>query len=401
MKYGLIELSNKQPVPSAAPSRLLLLSFGTTQSKKGPFKIDAEAAAAILESFRANGVDLPIDRHHQTLGGDYAAPDGSAPAMGWIKDLQIVAGEGIYAEVEWTAQGRRHIEAGEYRYLSPVLVHRDSDRAVRQLHSVALTNKPAILGARPIAHSAEIVLDENEPLDKETLMNELEKFLAQLREKLGIAADADQAAVMTALDDRVASARAGGELRRMVCKAVGVEENATLSALSEKLTEKLSAHGEAEPDPAKFVPLSVYQQDTKALRSRVEALTTNQRKLEVERFLTTGYSEGRINAAQEPKWRERYLADPAAAQSALEMIPEGTFPKAGQQAVHSDGAPPSSTSPVAGNRASVIARARKDFAADRADILKICSGEEAFVIGELAAAGLVTTLSDDEKKLLV
>ena len=40
----------------------------------------------------------------------------------------------------------------QYRYLSPVAIIRKSDRKLIAVHSAALTNKPAIVGMKPICH---------------------------------------------------------------------------------------------------------------------------------------------------------------------------------------------------------------------------------------------------------
>lgn len=408
----MVMVPNREPVGGDAPERILVVPWGSVQSKNFGFVIDQAAADAILAAFLAHGVDLPIDLDHQTVGGPYASPDGSAPAMGWIKELEIVAGEGIFARVAWTARGKAHIEAGEYRYVSPVLLLREQDRAVRQLHSVALTNKPAIVGIRAIVQKEELIMASEDIFERSRwflnlpatategeIMGEFEKFLAQLREKLGIDAEADTAAVMSAVEARAAAARSGEALRRVVIGCVGAEESATVEALSETLGRRLAGGG-GEPDPARYVPMAQYVADTKALREQFEALSKDQRTLKVEGFIAQGYSEGRISRAQEPQWRAKYLDDPAGAEATLQMIPEGTFPRAGQQLTPHGEPGAGAGAERGGDRQGVIARARREFAAGREEILRICSDEAAYVMGCLAEAGLGHRLSEEEKKLL-
>jgi len=117
---------------------------GEVESKNGNFVIDRDGFAAILAAFSKHGADLPVDYEHQTLGGKFSAPDGRAPAAGWIKAVEYVQGKGIVAKVEWTDKARLMIQSGEYGYISPVVLVRKSDRRAVELHSVALTNKPAI-----------------------------------------------------------------------------------------------------------------------------------------------------------------------------------------------------------------------------------------------------------------
>jgi phage I-like protein len=135
---------------SDIPERVRIAPWGEVDSSSGRFVVDEDAARLVLDAFERHGTDLPIDYEHQTLGGPYASPTGQAPAAGWIKRLETVPGDGLYAVVEWTEPAREQLVARQYRYLSPVAVVRKSDRKLVGLHSVALTNKPAIVGAEPI-----------------------------------------------------------------------------------------------------------------------------------------------------------------------------------------------------------------------------------------------------------
>ena len=93
------------------------------------------------------GVDLVVDYEHQTLTGD------RAPAAGWVKELFAEDGH-IKARVEWTLPAKQYLENKEYRYLSLVITVRKSDNKATGLHSLALTNTPAIAGMTPIVNSS-------------------------------------------------------------------------------------------------------------------------------------------------------------------------------------------------------------------------------------------------------
>jgi phage I-like protein len=127
---------------------VLLVPWGTVESKRGTFILDREAACAVVAEFTKNRTALVIDYEHQTLGGDLSSPDGKAPAAGWIEELVIEENIGLKGLVQWTDKARDSIRAGEYRYLSPVLMIRQSDKRAVALHSAALTNVPAISGSR-------------------------------------------------------------------------------------------------------------------------------------------------------------------------------------------------------------------------------------------------------------
>ena len=80
-------------------------------------------------------------------------PTAAAPAAGWISAVDCVKGRGIFGDVSWTERGRQQVFDRAYHYFSPVVNVRESDRVVIGLHSVALTNRPAIVGMPPILQS--------------------------------------------------------------------------------------------------------------------------------------------------------------------------------------------------------------------------------------------------------
>ncbi len=137
------------------PTRVLIVPWGKVQSTSGDFVVDEESAGLVVAAFREHGTDLPIDYEHQTLGGRYTSPSGQAPAAGWVKQLEAEEGVGVFAEVAWTEPALEQLVAKQYRYLSPVALIRKSDRKLVGLHSVALTNKPAIVDMTPIVNREE------------------------------------------------------------------------------------------------------------------------------------------------------------------------------------------------------------------------------------------------------
>lgn len=185
---------------------------GETKSRNGRFIIDAEASAAIVADFAAHKTPIVIDFEHQTLGGEYASPDGKAPAAGWVRKLWHEAGRGLLGLVEWNDKAREMIRAGEYRFLSPVLVVDKASRRATALHSAALTNKPAIPGMERLAAS------ENSPKEPAPdaertdagkdaaapalVPNKDTEIAVAVRTQLGLDQDADAATVLAAMVDR-------------------------------------------------------------------------------------------------------------------------------------------------------------------------------------------------------
>lgn len=180
------------------PSRVLLAPWGEVRSLNGTFVVDEEAARSVIGAFEAHGTDIPIDYEHQSLGGPYASPDGLAPAAGWIRGVTVVAPDeaaeqaGLFAEVEWTEAAQAKLSAREYRYLSPVLLVRKSDRRAVALHSAALTNKPAIVGMKPIINHQEL-----------PAADELREAVELLRCRLGLGQESGAKAVLIAAEAKL------------------------------------------------------------------------------------------------------------------------------------------------------------------------------------------------------
>ena len=124
---------------SGVPAEIKILPLGHVHSQKGDFLVDDESFQLIQKQFKDRKVDIVIDYEHQTLA------DIQAPAGGWIKELHK-GEDAILAKVEWTARAAGYLKNKEYRYLSPVVLVRKRDKKATAIHSVALTNTPAIDG---------------------------------------------------------------------------------------------------------------------------------------------------------------------------------------------------------------------------------------------------------------
>ena len=184
------ELRALEAAPVAAervPTRVRIAPWGEVHSTRGSFIVDEESAALVEEAFSRHAADLPIDYEHQTLGGSYSSPNGQAPAAGWIKRIESKPGEGVFAHVEWTEPALEQLAAKQYRYLSPVALVRKSDRKLVGLHSVALTNKPAIVGMEPIVNR-DVPVGET---------------VRALRAQLGLESDCDVDQVLVAASRRL------------------------------------------------------------------------------------------------------------------------------------------------------------------------------------------------------
>lgn len=131
-----------------------LLPLGLVHSTKGDFLVDDESFRSIRCKFMERQLQIPIDYEHQTL------KDMQAPAAGWVKDITLKS-DGIYGAVDWTERAAEYLRNREYKYISPVVTLRNTDKKAVGLHSAALTNTPAIDAMTPIVCSDKPSGDEN------------------------------------------------------------------------------------------------------------------------------------------------------------------------------------------------------------------------------------------------
>jgi phage I-like protein len=269
--------------------------------KSGLWHIDQAVANAVIARFAARKNDRVLDYEHQTL---HKETNGQpAPAAGWLKGLEWREGQGLFGTVELTARARQAINDGEYKYVSPVFSFDRATGNVLDIQMAALTNNPAIDGMEPLALRAaatfRIALD-----DEETSMNPL--FLA-ICAALSLAPDS------TTEDQAIAAIKTHFEADPLagIRKAIGVGDNVTSEALVTACTAlktKADAATQGDPDPAKFVPVSVVEQ----LRTDFAALSAQITGDKVDQMVEAGLEDGRLLKAQEQWARDLGKKDIAA-----------------------------------------------------------------------------------------
>lgn len=240
------------------------------------WKIDAAQAATLIAAANSRKTPYVIDYEHQTL---HAERNGRpAPAAGWFKTLEWRDGKGLYAtDVEWTERAAAMIQAGEYKFLSPVFVADVASGAVVEMLMAAVTNNPALDGMDAVAARF------SEP--PETPMNEtLKKLLAAL----GLPENTVEADALTAV--------------------------AALKTKSEAAAAEIVALKAAAPDPAKFVPVETM----KALQTEVAALTARITGGEVDSLVKGAIEGGKLLPAQEKWARDLGASDLAALKAYLD-----------------------------------------------------------------------------------
>ena len=103
---------------------------------------DEEAGMLVQSSFLGRAIDLPIDWEHATQ--HRASKGESAPAAGWIKQLELRNGA-LWGLVDWTPRASEQVINREYRFLSPVFDFDPDTTRIARLVSAGLTNKPNFL----------------------------------------------------------------------------------------------------------------------------------------------------------------------------------------------------------------------------------------------------------------
>jgi len=272
----------------AEPSRIQIFPAGEFDAPDGamlgagPWHMDAAAASALIGQVGKRKNDLPVYYEHADLTA--AQNGGKAIAAGWLdrQSLEWVEGAGLFGTVAWTAAARAHIEAGEYRYLSPLFPYRKSDGRPVGLLSVAITNNPAIDGMRELAAASAAIIQSESLMDDicekliwflqipitstpQEIIAELDKLKAQV-----LAEAAEDAA-------EIAPAAASG-----------------LPAFLAARKNQLAALRAKKPDPAEYVPVAALS----ATQTELAALQAKWNAREVEDLIDPAESDGRLLPAQ-------------------------------------------------------------------------------------------------------
>ncbi|HEZ4673354.1 TPA: transcriptional regulator [Neisseria meningitidis] len=273
---------------------------GRTDTGVAHWTMTADLARQIIAAFDAGQTDLVVDYEHATLK---AAETGQQnPAAGWISKYVWDDDRGLMGEVKWTQRAKDMIDSGEYRYLSPVLEY-DTLGNVRGLHSVALTNSPALDGMALAALSRQNSINPKQ----ETSMNK--EALIKL---LGLAADADDKAIEAALAE--AQEKLGG---KTLAEALAEHKN-------EPQGGEGGEGGKGDADKPEDNPQGGNADDGEVaeLKAQVAALSKKVIAMEVggtsDGLIRAALSDGRLLPHQEASARQLAAKDPEAFKNLME-----------------------------------------------------------------------------------
>lgn len=291
---------------SGAPEEIKLLPIGFVHSEKGNFTVDNESFDLIQKAFKGRKLDIVIDYEHQTL------ENVQAPAGGWIKELKL-GEDAIIAKVEWTPKAQEYLQNKEYRYLSPVVMVRNKDLKAIQIHSVALTNTPAIDGMFPIVNSLNIE-DNMDISENGGQKMELEK----LTKLLGLPDGATEEEVLKALE---AAGAAKTETKTLEANPpVEKKEDSTVVANS-TILDLLGMPAGAKTEEVAATILSL---KTGGSNVQAELLKLKQslEQREASEAVTAALKSGKISSAQK-EWAMQYaLKDQSGFNKFIEIAPQ-------------------------------------------------------------------------------
>ncbi|MFN5349939.1 MAG: phage protease [Polaromonas sp.] len=259
-----------------------------------------QALAARLTAKHAK-VQFNLDYEHQAMLADKNGQP--APASGWATSFEWRAGVGLFAlNVQWTANAKRMIEGGEYKYISPVIVFDKTTGEVRDVLNASLVNIPS-LDLNPVAEERMAALNANfsdaqflttnpEPTD----MNPLLKALL--------------AALNLPATEATTEAQALGAVAALKASADKADGLTT-----EVATLKAAAGG--NPDPTKFVALDKFTE----LNNEVAALKAAGVERTVDELITEARAAGKCSPVVEEVWRGIGKVDVAQLKALIDKTP--------------------------------------------------------------------------------
>ena len=269
-----------------APKEIKVIPLGNVHSVKGDFVVDDESVKLIMQRFKERGINIVIDYEHQTL------MDIQAPAGGWITEL-YPGKDAIMAKVAWTPKAEQYLKNKEYKYLSPVVLVRKYDNRAIELHSVALTNTPAIDGMFSINKNG---IEEEETMD-----------LKELAKLIGLPETATEDEVKEKLKEMAAANCTGKEPVEEPGKESGKEpgkeqcENVVANSTILGLLG-LDAGAKTEDVLSKIMSLKSGRPN---LEEELKALKANLENREADEAVNEAMKSGKITAAQQ-EWAKTY-----------------------------------------------------------------------------------------------
>ena len=278
------------------------------------WRMDSDIAAALIAQIESRETPLFVDYEHHTL----TAKDSGhkAVAAGWIEALAYIPGQGLFAKVAWTYTARQHIQADEYRFISPLFAFDLKTGAVRTLINAALTNNPALDGMAAVAAALEITRMEENMSFKKPGTGEValsEEFAERLRWMFNLPVTATTQEIMDALDKAKAMLATEGTAD------TGVDVVAIIQAKDTQIAALTAQAG--QPDPTKFAPvaaIAALTEENTALKAKLAEAQAANGTAALSAEIQAALADGRIHKSLEGWITGLAASHPAEAKAYLE-----------------------------------------------------------------------------------
>lgn len=259
----------------APPSEFRIFKRGVNASVKGEFLFDDQAAELVMAAFAEHGVELTIDYDHHTL---LTGSGVQAISAGWF-GLELRDGELWACNVRWTPKATAHLQAGEYRYMSPLFNSDMQTGRIEKVLDVALTNTPALFDIDALVAASAHTHTTEDPMDEE-----LKKALARIAEleRQTVAKDAQ----IRALEGQTATVALSAAVG-LPGSSTPEEVRARVVALSAFRKDVLAIAGKDQDHMAVAALTAMKEQaaESVALRTKVEEAETTALNAEFNAYL--------------------------------------------------------------------------------------------------------------------
>lgn len=275
------------------------------------WELTPERGHQMAAALNQRKIDMVIDYEHATLKSKTTGEP--APAAGWLKSAGFTYVEGVglcSTDFEWLDKAKTHIEAKEYKYISPVFLYTKTGD-ITALINVALTNTPALdqLPEAKLAAAAQELFSQDLPQQDSTM----EELLEQLRWMLNLPLSATAEEITAELD----------KLKTQIKEKTGVAVAANSQTLYDALNAidqlKIAANSSNTVDPTQFVPMAVYQE---AVQKAGNADAAAKAK-EIDDLIVAACGDGRLTGKATIDWyKTQAVTNPDFVKTQIEALPK-------------------------------------------------------------------------------
>jgi phage I-like protein len=307
------------------------------------YTITAADLTALASYIASNGGRIPVDYDHEGAAG------GSTVAAGWFTgntDIRESAdGPRLWAEVEWTPQGRVDVESKRFKFISPEWTMSKVDKTsglatkAKELLAATLTNRPffkqlAPLTASDLSATHELVLELAAALGEES-----DALYARLTETAAPPPDPKEIHMSDQL--------------KLIAAALGLPEDADEATITAKAAEVKATAEKAPGDDVVVLDKDTVTKLT-ASAAKGEQAAKEIHDMKREQLLTAAVETGKILPVQRDAFASMYDVDADNVKALLDATPEKSF----SAAKGGDAGAPETADEKA------VARVQRQFASD-------------------------------------